>query len=75
VNAPHLAEERGIELLETRDSISPDFTELIVVRLRQGEETTEVAGTGVGPRNIPYLARVWQVASGRPTTTSGTRSR
>jgi D-3-phosphoglycerate dehydrogenase / 2-oxoglutarate reductase len=59
VNAPHLAEERGIELLETRDSVSPDFTELIVVRLRQGEETTEVAGTGVGPRNIPYLARVW----------------
>jgi D-3-phosphoglycerate dehydrogenase / 2-oxoglutarate reductase len=60
VNAPHLAEERGIELLETRDATSPDFTELIVVRLRVGEETTEVAGTGVGPRNIPYLARVWR---------------
>jgi D-3-phosphoglycerate dehydrogenase / 2-oxoglutarate reductase len=60
VNAPHLAEERGIELLEARDPASPDFTELIVVRLRLGEETTEVAGTGVGPRNIPYLARVWQ---------------
>jgi D-3-phosphoglycerate dehydrogenase / 2-oxoglutarate reductase len=59
VNAPHLAEERGIELLDTRDATSPDFTELIVVRLRSGEETTEVAGTGVGPRNIPYLARVW----------------
>jgi D-3-phosphoglycerate dehydrogenase / 2-oxoglutarate reductase len=59
VNAPHLAEERGIELLDTRDATSPDFTELIVVRLRSGDETTEVAGTGVGPRNIPYLARVW----------------
>jgi D-3-phosphoglycerate dehydrogenase / 2-oxoglutarate reductase len=59
VNAPHLAEERGIELLDTRDATSPDFTELIVVRLRSGKETTEVAGTGVGPRNIPYLARVW----------------
>jgi D-3-phosphoglycerate dehydrogenase / 2-oxoglutarate reductase len=59
VNAPHLAEERGIELLDTRDATSPDFTELIVVRLRSGGETTEVAGTGVGPRNIPYLARVW----------------
>jgi D-3-phosphoglycerate dehydrogenase len=59
VNAPHLAEERGIELLDTRDATSPDFTELIVVRLRSGEETSEVAGTGVGPRNIPYLARVW----------------
>jgi D-3-phosphoglycerate dehydrogenase / 2-oxoglutarate reductase len=59
VNAPHLAEERGIELLDTRDATSPDFTELIVVRLRTGKEATEVAGTGVGPRNIPYLARVW----------------
>jgi D-3-phosphoglycerate dehydrogenase len=59
VNAPHLAEERGIELVDLRDAHSPDFTELIVVRLRIGKETTEVAGTGVGPRNIPYLARVW----------------
>jgi D-3-phosphoglycerate dehydrogenase len=59
VNAPHLAEERGIELLDLRDSHSPDFTELIVVRLQAGEQRTEVAGTGVGPRNIPYLARVW----------------
>jgi D-3-phosphoglycerate dehydrogenase / 2-oxoglutarate reductase len=59
VNAPHMAEERGIELLETRDSVSEDFTELVVVRLRTGEEAVEVAGTGVGPRNVPYLARVW----------------
>jgi D-3-phosphoglycerate dehydrogenase len=59
VNAPHMAEERGIELLESRDAISDDFTELVVVRLRTGEEAVEAAGTGVGPRNIPYLARVW----------------
>jgi D-3-phosphoglycerate dehydrogenase len=59
VNGPHLAEERGIELTETRDAISEDFTELVVVRVHTGKETVEVAGTGVGPRNIPYLARVW----------------
>jgi D-3-phosphoglycerate dehydrogenase len=59
VNGPHMAEERGIELTETRDAVSEDFTELVVVRVRTGEETVEVAGTGVGPRNIPYLARVW----------------
>ncbi|MGH2957032.1 MAG: phosphoglycerate dehydrogenase [Solirubrobacterales bacterium] len=59
VNAPHMAEERGIELLEARDAVSEDFTELVTVRLRAGDETVEVAGTGVGPRNIPYLARVW----------------
>jgi D-3-phosphoglycerate dehydrogenase len=59
VNGPHMAEERGIELTETRDSISENFTELVVVRLHTGEEAVEVAGTGVGPRHIPYLARVW----------------
>jgi D-3-phosphoglycerate dehydrogenase len=59
VNGPHLAEERGIELIETRDAVSEDFTELVVVRLHTGEEAVEVAGTGVGPRNIPYLARIW----------------
>ena len=59
VNGPHMAEERGIELTETRDAHSPDFTELVVVRLHSGDGSVEVAGTGVGPRNIPYLARVW----------------
>ena len=59
VNGPHMAEERGIELIELRDSVSEDFTELVVVRLHTGEESVEVAGTGVGPRHIPYLARVW----------------
>jgi D-3-phosphoglycerate dehydrogenase len=54
-----MAEERGIELTETRDALSEDFTELVVVRLHTGEDSVEVAGTGVGPRNIPYLARVW----------------
>jgi D-3-phosphoglycerate dehydrogenase len=59
VNGPHMAEERGIELIETRDALSADFTELVVLRLHSGGESVEVAGTGVGPRNIPYLARVW----------------
>jgi D-3-phosphoglycerate dehydrogenase len=59
VNGPHMAEERGIELTETRDAGSEDFTELVVVRLHAGGDAVEVAGTGVGPRNIPYLARVW----------------
>jgi D-3-phosphoglycerate dehydrogenase len=59
VNGPHMAEERGIELIETRDAASENFTELVVVRLHSGTDSVEVAGTGVGPRNIPYLARVW----------------
>jgi D-3-phosphoglycerate dehydrogenase len=59
VNAPHLAEQRGLELVESRDALSEDFTELVILRLQSGEGSVEVAGTGVGPRNIPYLARVW----------------
>lgn len=59
VNAPQMAEERGIELIETKESASEDFTELVTVRLGAGEQRAEVAGTGVGPRNEPYLVSVW----------------
>jgi D-3-phosphoglycerate dehydrogenase len=59
VNAPQMAEERGIELVETKESSSEDFTELVTVRIGSGGEETEVAGTGVGPRNEPYLVSVW----------------
>ena len=59
VNAPQMAEERGIELIETKDSGSEDFTELVTVRIGTGEDAVEVAGTGVGPRNEPYLVSVW----------------
>jgi D-3-phosphoglycerate dehydrogenase len=59
VNAPQMAEERGFELIETKDSSSEDFTELVTVRLHAGGEDVEVAGTGVGPRNEPYLVSAW----------------
>jgi D-3-phosphoglycerate dehydrogenase len=55
VNAPAMAEDRGIELTELKEAASEDFTELVRVRLAG----VEVAGTGVGPRNIPYLVGVW----------------
>jgi D-3-phosphoglycerate dehydrogenase / 2-oxoglutarate reductase len=59
VNAPQMAEERGIELTETKDTGSEDFTELVTVRLGSGADAVEVSGTGVGPRNEPYLVSVW----------------
>ncbi len=59
VNAPQMAEERGIELVETKDSSAEDFTELVTIRLLSGGEEVEVSGTGVGPRNVPYLVSVW----------------
>jgi D-3-phosphoglycerate dehydrogenase len=59
VNAPQMTEERGIELVETKDSSSEDFTELVTVRVEAGGSEVEVAGTGVGPRNEPYLVSAW----------------
>ena len=55
VNAPAMAEDRGIELIEQKESASEDFTELITVRIG----AVEVSGTGIGPRNVPYLVGVW----------------
>ncbi len=59
VNAPQMAEERGIELVETKDASAEDFTELVTVRVGSGDQEVEVAGTSVGPRNEPYLVSVW----------------
>ena len=59
VNAPQMAEERGIDLIEAKETLSEDFTELVTVRLGSGEQEVEVAGTGVGPRNEPYLVSLW----------------
>ncbi|HEY1854886.1 MAG TPA: phosphoglycerate dehydrogenase [Solirubrobacterales bacterium] len=60
VNAPQMAEERGIELAETKDASAEDFTELVTVRLRSSSgDEVEVAGTSVGPRSEPYLVSAW----------------
>lgn len=59
VNAQALAEERGIELTEIKDAVSEDFTELVTVRVGHGPAAVEVSGTGVGPRNVPYLVGAW----------------
>jgi D-3-phosphoglycerate dehydrogenase / 2-oxoglutarate reductase len=59
VNAPQMAEERGIDLVETKEAHAGDFTELVTVRISSGGGEVEVAGTSVGPRNEPYLVSVW----------------
>jgi len=59
VNAPAVAEQRGIELTELKDVVSDEFTELVTVRVESGDDTVEVSGTAVGPRNLPHLVRVW----------------
>ncbi len=59
VNAPQMAEERGLDLAETTDSGSEDFTELVRVTVHAAGGEVEVAGTAVGPRREPYLVSVW----------------
>jgi D-3-phosphoglycerate dehydrogenase len=60
VNAPQMAEERGIDLVETKDSSTEDFTELVTVRVGSGDHEVEVAGTSVGPHHEPYLVSAWR---------------
>lgn len=59
VNAPQMAEERGIDLVETKEASAGDFSELVTVRIHCGGADVEVAGTSVGPRNEPYLVSIW----------------
>jgi D-3-phosphoglycerate dehydrogenase len=59
VNAAAMAEDRGIDLIEVSDAASEDFTELVTVHVESDGEEVEVAGTAVGPRNVPHLVGVW----------------
>jgi len=59
VNAPALAEERGIVVAEQKEPESGDFNELVTVSLSSSGNTVEVAGTGFGPKNTPHLVSVW----------------
>ena len=59
VNAPGLAEERGIALSETRSPSARDFTDLVRVTVVSGEERTRVVGTALGQRHRPHLLEAW----------------
>jgi D-3-phosphoglycerate dehydrogenase len=59
VNAPSLAEERGIAVSETRNPSARDFTDLIRVRIRSGEARERVVGTVLGRRDRPHLLEAW----------------
>jgi D-3-phosphoglycerate dehydrogenase len=55
VNAPLLAEERGIQLSETTNVSARDFTDLVRVSV----DGVLVAGTTIGRRERPHLLEVW----------------
>jgi D-3-phosphoglycerate dehydrogenase / 2-oxoglutarate reductase len=59
VNAPAMAAERGIEVVETRRAAVRDYAELVRVTVTSGEESVLVAGTLFGRRNRPHLLEAW----------------
>jgi D-3-phosphoglycerate dehydrogenase len=59
VNAPAIAEERGIDIVETKRVSARDYTDLIRVAVTCGEEEVRVVGTLIGRRNRPHLLEAW----------------
>jgi len=58
VNAPALAEERGIVVSETNRPSARDFTDLVRVTVR-GDREQRVVGTVLGRVNRPHLLEAW----------------
>jgi D-3-phosphoglycerate dehydrogenase len=59
VNAPSLAEQRGINVVQTTNPVARDFTDLIRVTIRGGGAEARVVGTCLGRRNRPHLLEAW----------------
>jgi len=58
VNAPTMAQQRGIVFEEKVVSEAQDFNELIRVTVVAGSQRVAVAGTGIGPNRVPHLVEV-----------------
>ncbi|HWK29267.1 MAG TPA: phosphoglycerate dehydrogenase [Solirubrobacter sp.] len=59
VNAPALAEERGIAVSERREANARDYADLIRVTLVNGDERVRVVGTTLGQLHRPHLLEAW----------------
>lgn len=59
VNAPGLAQDRGIDVVEKKTERVRDFTNLVRVTVTAGEQHHRVAGTIIGRQNRPHLLEVW----------------
>ncbi len=59
VNAPGIAQERGIEVSETTNTQARDFTELVRVTVVSGTERHRVVGTTLGRHDRPHLLEAW----------------
>ena len=59
VNAPTLAEERGIGVSERTETVARDFTDLLRVTVAGGGERFRVVGTTLGRQERPHLLEAW----------------
>ncbi len=59
VNAPAMADERGITVAESKSTSIRDYTDLIRVTLSCGDSNVRVAGTTIGRRHRPHLLEAW----------------
>ena len=59
VNAPTLAEERGITIAETRETQAKDYADLVRVTLVGKDGAVRVVGTTLGQKHRPHLLEAW----------------
>jgi D-3-phosphoglycerate dehydrogenase len=59
VNAPSLADERGIQISERKEETARDFTDLVRVTVFSGGERARVVGTTLGQLHRPHLLEAW----------------
>jgi len=59
VNAPALAEERGIVIAETKQPSARDFTDLVRISVVSGGRKTRVVGTTLGRNHRGHLLEAW----------------
>ncbi|MDQ4149150.1 MAG: phosphoglycerate dehydrogenase [Actinomycetota bacterium] len=66
VNAPLFADERGIEIKETKSAVSMDYVNLISVRAGSDQGTVTVAGSLVGKREQERIVQIYDYAIDMP---------
>ncbi|MGZ6708917.1 MAG: phosphoglycerate dehydrogenase [Solirubrobacteraceae bacterium] len=59
VNAPAIADSRGIEVVESRRSHARDFADLVRVTVVSGGRAERVSGTTLGHHHRPHLLEAW----------------
>jgi len=60
VNAPLIAEERGIQVKETKSAVSMDFVNLVAIRAVSERGTVTVAGSLVGKKDEERIVQVYE---------------